>query len=105
MSRSKKVDLALLRVNEQIVMKQRRTGARRVADVLCQTYVIRPDSNDIVADLTSDARIRTNREAVAAWVESQLENPGPLLMERVLPILVDLLGRKLRSIYEGDPCL
>ena len=104
MSQSKKVDLALLRVHEQIVLKQRRTGAKRLADVLCQTYVIRPDDKDLVADLTSDARIRTTRDAVVAWVESQLENPAPAAVEKMLPILVDLFGRKLRSIYEGCAC-
>lgn len=104
MSHSKKVDLALLRIHEQILMKQRRAGAKRVADVLCQTYVIRPDGKDIVADLTSDARIRTNRDAVAAWVESQLENPAPDEIKKILPILVNLFGQKLRSIYEGFAC-
>lgn len=104
MSHSKKVDLALLRVHEQILMKQRRTGAKRVADVLCQTYVIRPDGKDIVADLTSDDRIRINRDAVASWVESQLENPAPEEIKKILPILVNLFGQKLRSIYEGIAC-
>lgn len=104
MSHSKKVDLALLRIHEQILMKQRRTGAKRVADILCQTYVIHPDGKDIVADLTSDARIRSNRDAVAGWVESQLADPAPDEIRKILPILVNLFGQKLRSIYEGIAC-
>lgn len=103
MNPNKQVEVALRRVKEQIAMKQRRTGVLRLADALCFTYRI-SEGRDLVLLLQNDPRVRNNRDAVAAWIESQLENPGPLVTEQLLPILVDLMGRKLRSIYEGGSC-
>lgn len=103
MNPSNQVQIALRRIEDQLLIKQRRTGVLRMADALCFTYRI-PEGRDMVLLIQNDTRIRTNRDAVAAWVESQLENPGPVMTETVLPILVDVFGRKLRSIYEGGSC-
>lgn len=103
MSPSTQVQVALRRIEDQLVIKQRRTGVLRLADALCFTYRI-PEGRDLVLLLQNDSRIRSNRDAVAAWIEGQLENPGPVMAETVLPVLVEVFGRKLRSIYEGRSC-
>lgn len=103
MSPSHQVELALRRIEDQLAIKQRRIGVRRLADALCFTYRI-PEGRDLVLLLQNDPRIRSNREAVAAWVETQLENPRPAQSEQVLPILLEVFGRKLRSICEDRVC-
>lgn len=104
MNPSNSVPHALHRIDEQLAIKQRRTGVLRMADALCVTFQI-PEGRELVLLLQDDTRVRSNREAVAAWIESQLENPAPETTQKVLPILVDLFSRKLRSIYEGTACL
>lgn len=104
MRRTSTVDQALRSIEAQIASKAHRSGVLKLADALCFTYRI-PEGRDLVLVLQGDSRIRSNREAVAAWVQQQMVMPGPLVVKRVLPILVDLLGRKLRSIYEEGSCL
>lgn len=92
------IEQALIR---QLTEKQQRQYIARMAGALCATYQI-PDGGSLVPFLTQSRSVRTNRDAVAAWIESQLAEPGIDLSIAVLPILTDLLGRKLRSISE-DP--
>lgn len=91
------IELALAR---QIAEKQQRQFINRMAGALCATFQI-PEGSRLVPFLTRSTRIRTNHEAVAAWIESQLAEPDLDVSTAVLPILTDMLGRKLRSISEG----
>lgn len=91
------IELALAR---QIADKQQRQFIGRMAGALCATYQI-PEGGNLVPFLTRSTSIRSNREAVAAWIESQLAEPDIDVSTAVLPILTDMLGRKLRSISEG----
>lgn len=95
------VNQALRRIEAQLVSKQRRITVRRLADALCTTFRV-PEGRELVLLLQPDARLSSNRDAVAAWVEVQLEDPAAAQAEHVLPTLIDLFGRKLRAIYEGD---
>lgn len=87
-------------LTRQINDKQQRQYIGRMAGALCATYQI-PEGGHLVPFLTRSTSIRTNTDAVAAWIESQLADPSIDLSAAVLPILTDLLGRKLRSISEG----
>lgn len=80
--------------------KQKRHYIGRMAGALCATYQI-PEGSQLVPFLTSSMSIRNNNDAVVAWIESQLADPDIDMSTAVLPILTDLLGRKLRSIQEG----
>lgn len=104
MSTSPDVLRALRRVEAQIAQKKLRTGVLKLADALCFTYCILPEGKEYVLAIQSDPRVRDNREAVAAWVEEQLINPGPEMTAGILPVLVSVFAQKMRSIYEGVPC-
>jgi len=90
---------ALRCIEAQLGSKQRRVTVRRLTEALCTTFRI-PEGSDLVLLLQRDPRVRSNRDAVAAWIEAQLEDPATAQGEHVLPTLIDLFGRKLRSIYE-----
>ncbi|WP_428380992.1 hypothetical protein [Nevskia ramosa] len=92
-----------VRIQQQIVEKQQRQYTRRMASALCATYQI-PVGDQLVALLTTSPKARTNEEAVAAWIDSQLLDPDLAISTAVLPILTDLLGKKLHSISEGPSC-
>lgn len=85
----------------QIADKQQRQYIGRMAEALCATYQI-PNGRHLVPFLTRSPSIRNNCDAVAVWIESQLADPSIDVSTAVLPILTDLLGRKLRSIAEGS---
>jgi len=98
---SNTVTQALRRIEAQLATKQRRVTVRRLADALCPTFRV-PEGSDLALLLQRNPAVRSNRDAVAAWVEAQLEDPGTADGDHVLPTLIDLFGRKLRSIYEGS---
>lgn len=73
---------------------------RRMAAALCATWQIPPGQN-LVMLLTRDERARSNEDAVACWIEEQLQAPTPEIGAAVIGMLSDRFGRKLRSI-ESD---
>lgn len=90
-------------VARQIAEKAQRLYTLRMAGALCATLLI-PEGSDLVLHLTDRRDVRSNREAVAVWIESQLADPNLAISQAVLPIFVDLLSAKLRRIQEGYPC-
>lgn len=93
-------DTILRQIERQVAARQARLYTRQMAAALCVSYQI-PDNGDLVPFFTAIPGIKTNREAVACWIEEQMADPNLAISEAVLPVLIDMLGRKLRLILEG----
>lgn len=82
---------ALRRIEAQLGSKQRRVTVRRLTEALCTNFRV-PEGSEVVLLLQSNPRVRSNCDAVAAWIEAQLEDQAAAQSDHVLLTLIDLFG-------------
>jgi len=97
------VAVAVESIQRQCALRTQNRHTRLLAATLCQSYAI-PEGKDLVLLLQSDPTVRSNRDAVEAWIAQQLESVEVAESEQILATIDVLFRRKWIAVLEALSC-